>query len=146
MVKKLNLKDIIEKVQWLNLTAKSSSSSLSDNAVSVSFSSKLGKPGAGIYVYIKFGKEVVEKMKWKVGDKIVVMNDPDDFMSFLLVKCETGAGRVLGIDGTKNISTTHRIVFKWNRPIPISPRGQKVVEHEIYQKHIYFRVNDGESK
>lgn len=143
MAKKFNLKELIESVDWVAISANRSSNKLPDNAVCISFQPRRGQEDKGLYAQIKFGQQVVSDMGWEKGDKIVVMNDPDDFMSFLLVKCETGAGRTLGIDGPMG-TTTHRISFKWNRPIPVNPMPNKIVEYETYKKQIYFRVNDVE--
>lgn len=140
MAKKFNLKELIDTIDWVTITGSTRGSSrLPDDAVSIGFYKSKKDSHDVDEVRVRFGKDVLDAIHWKPGDKIVAMHAPDDIMSFLLVKCETGAGRTLSQESGSPHSRLH---FKWNRPIPLKLMPPKLVEYKTYKNYIYFRIGD----
>ncbi|HLX54271.1 MAG TPA: hypothetical protein VKR58_10035 [Aquella sp.] len=134
-----SLKDLIESTQWVNIVGVSRySATIPHDGVGISFTKNTPNANDFNLITVRFGEEVLNKLGWKGGDKIVSMHDPDDYMNFLLVKCETGAGRTLMMD---NGLTKGRVKFIWNRPFKLDHMPVTLVEYQIYKNYINFRVN-----
>lgn len=136
---KLNLKQLIEKIDWVAIEPQRAQWKLADDAVAIGFvPHDKKKPEEIDCVSIRIGKEVIQRCKWDTGDQIVVMYDPDDAMSFLLCKTENGRGYKLGLESASSI---HRLKFKWDRGIKLNYRKCANVDYEIHNNQIViFRV------
>ncbi len=136
---KFNLKDIIEKIDWKVLQSGKSGTTMPDDGVGVSFSKNDKKtPGNDAdHIKVRFGQSVLERLNWKTGDKITVLQDPDDLLSILLVKKDSKGGRALCKEST---SSVNYMCFKWNSLIRLKKSKSKIVDYDIYKQYIHFRL------
>ena len=143
-----SLKDLIESTEWVGIQTRGTSNKLPDDAVSVHFTHQTAKskmnPRKEIsensdWVRLRFGKDVLEKLDWKSGDRIFISNDPDDHLTFLLFKVDSNSGFRLGIESG---STSARIHFSW-RPtyVPVKISSAEIVEYEIHKGKLIFRAS-----
>lgn len=143
-----SLKDLIDVTEWVGIQTRGTSNRLPDDAVSVHFTHQSAKskmnPRKEIaensdWVRVRFGRDVLEKLDWKSGDRIFISNDPDDHLTFLLFKVESNSGFRLGIESG---STSARLHFAW-RPtyIPVRASSAEIVEYEIHKGKLIFRAN-----
>jgi hypothetical protein len=143
-----SLKDLIEATEWVGIQTRGTSNKLPDDAVSIHFTQQSAKskinPNKAVsensdWVRLRFGKDVLEKLDWKSGDRIFISNDPDDHLTFLLFKVDSNSGFRLGIESG---STSARIHFSW-RPtyVPVKVSSAQLVEYEIHKGKIIFRAN-----
>jgi hypothetical protein len=141
MSKKLSLKDLLHKIDWVQIESVRATWKLNDDAVAIGFFKSKKELLSANEVRIRLGINVLKKLKWKAGDKIVVYHHPDDLMSFMVVKTENGKGFTLSREtGT---TTTHRVQFRWDRPIPIQEMKAKEVDFLIHKDQcIVFRVDE----
>lgn len=142
---KKSFKDIFEKIDWLMIEPARRSWKLAADAVAIGFYAKYkDKPEEINEVRIRIGSDILQKIKWTYGDKICVLHDPDDLMSFYLTKTENGKGFTLGKEQDSGIG---RIVFKWDRKIPIQQRDCSPVKYHIYKNGlVIFRVGSQEEE
>jgi hypothetical protein len=145
VVKVKSLKDLIESTKWVGIQTRGTSNKLADDAVSIHFtykevtSKKDNENGDSDWVRLRFGKDVLEKLDWKAGDRIFISNDPDDHFTFLLFKVESNSGFRLGIDTG---ATAGRIHFAWRKNyVPVKVANAQLVEYEIHKGKIIFRAN-----
>lgn len=144
---KPNLKKMLDEIEWIKVEPMRGGGlgALASDAVSVGFTNiSREKPDLINRVVIRLGSSIIEELNWKVGDKIVVMNDKHNLMNFLLVKTETGTGYKLS---KENPGKAHRIQFKWpNKNTPLPRRSFGLVDYYIRNKQlIIFTINPLES-
>lgn len=137
---KNTLKDLISRLDWTKIeVTRGLSSKLQPDKVCVSFLPENKKnPDQINRVFIRIGREVLEQLEWLPGDKIIPMFNPDDLMTFLLVKSDQGTGFTLGQESGV---TSCKISFKWTNEVILDKTFSQVVEYEIYKKQLIFRVN-----
>jgi hypothetical protein len=136
---KPNLKKMIEEIEWITITP-NRGKKVSRDEVAVSFCiSDSKKPDVIDRVLIRIGDNIIEKLKWKQKDKIVVMHDKNNLMNFLLVKTEAGTGFSLGLDG----SAGYKVQFKWQHMTPLKKRLLTPVDHHIQNNQLLvFNVEE----
>lgn len=141
MMRKMSLAELIKKVDWVKIASgRGPYHSLAIKSVTIGFypsTSSKNKENIN-QVRIRFGAEVIEQLGWQHKDRICVMHDPEDLMSFLLVKSQNGGSAIYKDTG----STNYRLAFTWNREIPLKKMSGKIVEHHIHEDYIYFRVEE----
>ncbi len=139
MSRQLKLKDIINKINWVKIETTRGFFGMPADAVVVGFFKSTAKGSTKVdECRLRLGKTVLDELKWQAGDKINIMHDPDDVMSFLLVKSEGGNGRTL----SQESGSPHcRMTFKWEQPVPLNIIPSHAVEYDIYKNHLGFRVN-----
>jgi len=132
-----SLKDLIDKIDWMMIEPGRGSTRLPDDSVTIGFcQSKKNDPTIN-EVRVRFGKEVLEKLNWKSGDKVCVFNDPDDLLTFMLVKSDSGVGYTVA---QETGSPSSRVHFRWRHKLPLTKKPPTSVEYEIHKKHIVFRA------
>ncbi len=147
MGKVFNLKDLIDRIDWVALHGGRMANRLPDDAIGVSYvnlkSKEQRKNNVASHVKIRFGKGVQAAMDWKLKDKIYTMYDPDDVFSLLLIKKED-AGRSLTPESN---SSSMSISFPWiHDRFPLKTSPSMVVPHEIYKGYLHLRLpSDDES-
>ncbi len=136
MNKKMILKDLIDRIDWVTLNVGRTGSRLPDDGVSVAFIKSKKSIDYADYVKIRFGNKVLDALEWKIKDKITAMHDPDDLFNFLLVKRENG--RMIQQETNTSVCA---VSFKWDRPeLKLNRMPSKIVEHEIYKGYLNFRL------
>lgn len=139
MKKTRSLKDLIDSINWeaISPTRGGSASRLGEDQISVAFVPS--KKGSNLIdkVKIRFGSNVLMKLKWQPGDKVIPFNDPDDLMTFLICKTD-GHGWKISQEPSSHISG---ISFKWDREIPLEYRKGAPVVWEHNKGKIIFRVD-----
>jgi hypothetical protein len=78
---KININDI----NWTQVTGKRSHRTKLDE-IRVNF----WKSGEKLNCLVYIGENIVEKIKWKKGDRIGIFFNPDDVLQMMLAKCSTG--------------------------------------------------------
>jgi len=137
---KKNLKNIIEEIEWAVIESNRGGGKLSSDAISVGFvASKKSKPDLINRVVIRLGANVVEKLKWNTGDKIVVMHDKKNLMNFLLVKTEAGRGFNLSKESLVN---SHKVQFTWSHKTSLIKRSHGIVDYHIQNNQLIIFTID----
>lgn len=78
--------------------------------VSVNFGSTSKLSDIVNRVTVNIGSDIVKKLNWSKGDKIIISHHPDNLMHFNLCKSDNG----LGITLSKADNMNHyRVQFKW---------------------------------
>lgn len=135
----MSLKDLIKTVDWVAITTLASRWRMPDDAMSISFV-KNKKSGVVDMIRIRFGYKVIEKVKWKAGDKISVMYDPDDLFTFLLAKTESGLGKTLGQESSNPVCT---LAFKWPHSVVLlKEMNRKIVPFQAHDRYLSFRASN----
>jgi len=141
---KVTLQQLVEKIDWMMIAPKYRSATLDPESVAVGFYAQDGKHPENINrVRIRFGSEVLKKLKWETGDKICVFQDPDHLLTFKLVKTEAGSGYKLSQE-SKCLS--HAIQFTWNhKELPLEERKSADVNYHIHKNSlIIFKIGEEE--
>ena len=143
MSRKFSLKDLIDKIDWVSLNSASggNTSKLPNDAIAVSYLKSLENKKVADKVRVRIGKEVMEALDWAHGDKIVAMYDPDDIFSLLLCKSNGSNGRARKIT-KESKSDASMVTFKWENSIVLKPSTSSLVEHDIYNGYVHFRLPD----
>lgn len=138
--RKSKFDDLFSKIDWVMIESKRTWRMPSD-AVAIGFYPKdKKKPDVINEVRIRIGAEVLSQVKWKYGDKIAVLHDPDDLMSFYITRTENGKGFTLGKESDGAIG---RLQFKWDRKIAIEQRNTLPVKFHIHKGGlVIFRVGN----
>jgi len=137
--KTVALKDLIDKIDWLMIEPGRGSLRLGDNEVSVSFSKSTRTQSELVdRVKIRFGREVIKKLKWNPGDKLCIYNDPDSLLTFMIAKSDSGRGYTI-VQET-NSPATH-VVFKWKDSFRLSLMN-KTVPFEIHKGYLLFKATE----
>lgn len=131
--------NITEKFKWkvVENSSRSRSAFAKDEIVISLKNHKNGHGNLMMKMGIKIGSEKASELGFVSGDRILVMYDEDDLLHFLLVKSNTNKGYKL----TK-ASEFGDVFFnmKWNLPINVHEIETQVLDHEIVNGHITFRV------
>lgn len=140
MSKKLQLKDLLAKVEWVQIVNVRGGWRLPDDRMTIGFYKANAKAETANEVRIRIGKDIIKKLKWKAGDKIIPCYHPDDLFSFMIFKSETGKGYTLGAESGTSV---HKFSFRWDRPIRINECKAREVEFIINKDHhLIFRMDD----
>lgn len=75
-----------QETKWIRLEAGRTSSRDSD--ISVSFSKR--KENGSIATVIRIGSDILEKMQWKIGDKIDIFHDEYSIYNWMICKANSG--------------------------------------------------------
>lgn len=133
----MSLKDLIKKIDWVSISSCSRGSRLNEDLMSVNYVKMNNKVVLPNYLRLRIGKNIVDKLNWKYGDKINAMLDPDDLLSMILVR-STNEGRLLTKESKSSI---HAIQFLWKEKIPLPDlKGARTLQYEIYDKYIHFHL------
>lgn len=138
--RKSQLTSLFDKIDWLMLEGSHHGvKMLPPDRISVSFrKSKKGLLSPD-RVTVRFGREVRELLQWSPGDRIAIFNDPNDLLTFMLVKSEEGTGYKLILETNTTICS---VGFKWVYPNMILwDLKAAQVDFECRNKHIVFRVD-----
>lgn len=146
ITKTTSLKDLIDSANWMPIQTRGCSSKLADDALSVQFTLKVAKSKKlrdendnCDFVRIRIGAAILEKLDWKMGDRVFIANNPDDVLTFLLCKIESANGFRLGTDGGSPVG---RLQFAWREHyLPIKISDPQLVDYEIHKKQLIFRAN-----
>lgn len=134
------LSSLINKIKWVkneSTRAGRGGANLKSDEVSISF---LGDTKEDVYAKkfrLRFGSDVIAKLGWEKGDKIMTMNDPDNLMFFLAVKSKTGYNL-----SKENKSTSYAMQSKWSHSVKIPIVKNKIVHYEIADGQLVFEVKD----
>lgn len=136
----INLKDLMDKIDWINIKVNriAPSTKLPKDKISVEFCG-IKKDAPINIVKIRIGNEILLDLGWKPGDKVLPLYNPDDQMTFLLVKSDQGKGFTLSGE-TKFSDTICRVQFKWNRDIPLERMRPTQVDFAAHRHKLIFRV------
>lgn len=129
---KLNLDD------WLILLPSYGSQSNNDE-VSVAFCKTHKDRPEVNRVRVKFGRNITETLKWKIGDKLCFYVNPDDKMHFLIVKSDSQTGYAL----TGSDKGALYLNIKWDvhlTKFTLSEIRSFLVDYEIHEKYLSFRA------
>lgn len=145
MVKKnkFNLKELIENIDWQLINIATTKAFIRSNEVGAGFRKKNKKSEQPDEVIFRIGIDLFEKLKWQFSDKIAVFNNPDDIMTFMLAKSDSGVGYTLQRE--TNNPSNGRIVFRWYHSIPLNEKKVVPIEYEISKGRLIFRANDSEN-
>ena len=131
---KMALIKMINETKWVKFHIGYGRGKILNNEVGVTFGSS--KKGTDIIdrVTVNIGEDIINKLKWSKGDKIIVMHHPDNLMHFNLCKSDNGKGLKLG---KGQAMSCHRIQFKWpykKHPLQretISPVDYHIVSNQL---------------
>lgn len=138
--KSKSLKDLIDQLDWATIEVARAANRLPPNQVMVTFRAAHKKnPDLINEVVIRIGREVLERLEWDAGDKILPCYNPDDQMLFLMVKTDSGVGYRLQRETN---ATSCRVAFRWNRDIPLHQMPPRKVEFDVHTKKLIFRVGE----
>ena len=137
--RKIVLKDLLQRIDWVQFQQPRNKTGLQPNEVAVGFMCKTTETGVN-QVRVRIGSEVMEKLNWMIGERANVFHHPDDLMSFMIVKSENREGYKLLPDHKGQAM----FGFKWTRDIPLTARQTKPVDYLIHpkSKYLVFRVGD----
>ena len=140
--RKNSFESLFSKIDWVMIESKRTWRLSSDHVAIGFYPKDKKKPDVINDVRIRIGVNVMEKLNWNYGDKICVLHDPDDLMSFYLTRSDTGKGFSLGKEAE---SGTGRIQFKWDRDIAIEQINSHAVKFHIHKGGlVIFRVGNQE--
>ncbi len=142
--RKTTFDELFDKIDWVLIESKRTWA-LSPDAIAIGFYPKDKRhPETINEVRIRIGANLLQKIKWRFGDRICVLHDPDDLMSFYLTKSESGSGFRLQQEPSGTIG---RLNFKWDRAIALEQRDCKPVKFHIHKGGIViFRVGNQEEQ
>lgn len=138
--KATRLSDLIDKIQWTQIQIHSlPAQKLMHNGITVEFAAKKKEqPDIINNIRVRFGFEVMEKLGWHHGDKLVPLYNPNDQLTFLLAKSDHGIGykiaREIGNPRAGAVS------FRWDGEFPLRRMKAKPVEFEAHQGKLIFAV------
>lgn len=141
---KASFADLVDRIDWMMISPLKASWKMRENEVALGFSATDPKkaPDKINRVIIRFGNEVMQKMKWKYKDKLVVMHDPDDLMNFYIVKTENGQGFTIGRESASN---NGRLQFKWSPSISLDKRKCLPVKYNIHKGALIILRKENEN-
>jgi hypothetical protein len=139
---KVNLRDLIDSIDWIGIEVTRGMIKLPPDAVSIHFTQKSKKTSDGTQadlVRIRLGQQVMQKLGWEPGSKIFISYDPDDQLTFLLIKVDDNKGHRLCQESD---SSACRIHFSWGRDkLPMEKGSPIIVDYEIHKKYLIFRAS-----
>src|SRR5260221_1108442 len=131
---KPNLKKMLDEIEWIAIPKLRSSYNrrLNSDEVIISFTPSKKNDDVINKICVKIGENIINQLKWKKGDQIVVLQDKHNPMNFLLVKTESGNGFTLS---SVYKSSGYRVQFKWNHSKELK-RYHGIVDHYIKNNQI----------
>lgn len=140
LIKRKSLKDLIDTIEWSGIQMYRGAERLPPDCITVQFAKTDKNKDAVDQVRIRIGKEVLDELGWKIGDRIYPSYNPDDQMLFFMCKIDSKNGWTLSQESK---STSARLHFKWNREkIPLQEMRSTKVDFEVHKKSLLFRVGD----
>lgn len=132
--------DLIDRIDWVAIGRKGATSKLDTNALAIGYYTANKGDKEPSRIRLRIGGDIIDALGWKKGDKILANFDPNDVATFMLVKCETGAGVKLGREGP--ISHVHGLQFSWHKIITLPEMSMTLIEYEIHEASscLLFRV------
>ncbi|SRR5258706_10716241 len=139
---KCDLKKMLEEIEWITVpkTRRTSGIKFTSDQVVVDFLPTKKNSELIDRVCIRIGSDVLRKLKWIKGDQIVVMQDKNNLMNFMLVKTESGSG--FSLCGILR-SDVCRIQFKWNHKKELK-RFCGIVDYHIKNNQLIIFTVDTE--
>jgi hypothetical protein len=135
--KKSTLKDLIDSIDWVGIEVYRHANKLQDNEIWVYFKNESKKTEYADKIYIRFGREVLNRLGWEPGDMIYPAFHQDDHLCYMLVKVESQSGYTLTRESKANSS---RLCFKLrNNPLQKETKTFPV-NYEIHKKKLIFRA------
>jgi hypothetical protein len=131
---KMALIKMINETKWVKFTVGYGRNKLQPDQISVHFGAS--KKGSEIIdrVTVNIGDDIVKKMGWIDGDKIIVMHHPDNLMHFNLCKSDNKEGAKLGKNGALG---NPRIQFKWPyKKLPLQRETIAPVDYHIVSNQL----------
>lgn len=137
---KESLLDLVDKVNWLQIVPSyGRGHSVSSNEhVSVGFSkSKPSKPDLD-RIRIIIGKDIMDKLGWLIGERVIVYHNPDYLMQLKIVKSDSNTGYKLAKDNNFGRAA---VQFSWQHELKLVNRPLSVIEHVAYKRQLMVDMN-----
>lgn len=134
-----SLDEIIGSTKW-KIISHSSREGIKPDQIRIAFSSIESRDSNCIdQVTIRFGNNILKKMKWNIGDKVCVMNDPNYLLRFLFVKSENGRKLTLEKSSQGGI-----IGFKWphTKECPLEKMRSTAIKYDCNKDYIVLCVDN----
>lgn len=134
-------KDIMQEFKWKTVenTLRGRLTSFGKDVIVIRLRNQ--KNGHGHLVMkmgIRIGSEKAKELGFVAGNRLIVMYDEDDLLHFLLVKSNTDKGYKLTSQGSG--SDVLFFNMKWDLPIKVHEIKSQVLDYELVNGHINFRV------
>ncbi len=134
------LSDLIESISWENIEIHfgNGKNPIPHDQIFIQFQKRLKTDSQPNYIRLRIGVDIVEKLKWEVGDKILPMFNKDNESIFLLVKPDSGIGFKLAREPKGH---AYNLNFKWTGKSHLSERSMSMVEdYEVSKNKLIFQV------
>jgi hypothetical protein len=142
MKKQKSFADLINQIDWISIKVYGNrGGKLETDSIMISFLSTSKSEKDFTKVVIRFGCDVLKKLEWIPGDRILPLYNPDDEMMFLVVKSDSSAGYKLY---QETGLTSCNIKFKWTGKTILSYMASKVIPHEIHRKKLIFKIDSSQ--
>jgi len=132
---KVELIKMIHETKWVKFEVfRNHGRGIKDDEVGVNFGATSKDAPIIDRVSVNIGPDVVKKLGWSKGDKIIVMHHPDNLLHFNLCKSDNGKGITLSKGESMNC---YRVQFKWpyvNHPLKretLAPLDYNIVSHQL---------------
>jgi hypothetical protein len=113
----LGLSALIDRIDWVMIESVRGGNKygMPLDSIGIGFHPKNNKKKDIIdQVRVRLGRDLVEALGWQDNDRIMVLHDPDDMLSFMFVRSDSGKGYKLH---TENAAARYyALTFVWDRP------------------------------
>lgn len=137
---KVNLKQLIETIDWEMIETKRQKIGLPDDGLAIGFIvSPKSKDHKVDRITIRLGKGLMEKLNWNTHDRTILFYDDSGKLNFKLVKTENGSGYRLFKETN---SLTHRLQIKYSGKTDLPRKSIFMVNYHIVNKQILVLHDD----
>jgi len=138
----LSLCDLIDKIEWTVIPGRKNSTgnglSLSDKEVGISVL-KDKKGNQFNTLHVRFSTELLHKLNWILGDRIIAMHNPNDLFELLLVRSSNGDGRKLAREN----KTSFRLQIKMPDSYPdLKEFSNRRCRVDVFEKYLKFNLRE----
>lgn len=139
-----SLSSLIDRIDWVMIETSRQNYGMGTDKIGIGFYPKSNKDKKTInQVRVRIGRDLIETLGWQDNDRIMVLHDPDDMLSFMFVRSDTGKGYRLHPENAAG--RYFSLTFSWDRPFKLEARKSSEVQHHIHKNSIVvFRVGSQE--
>ena len=137
--KTISSKKLTDSIEWVQIEAyRGVGNKLNEDKIAFALEKHKKHNEFADRVKVRIGLNILNKLNWNYGDKIVPMYNPDNVFQFLLCKSGHGTGYSVSKESGYTVGA---VSFPWINPLKVDSKPSKIIDFIVVNQYLSFTID-----